>query len=257
MNTLGEKIAELRKERSMTQEELAGIIGVSAQSISKWENNVSMPDIMLLPLLAEIFGTTIDELFSIEHKLPKLTFPYEETPAAVYDGILNTMWQNENPDYASAARKRFADCPNLSSGFVSSAAGGVYADRDLALAFLPDYKKAAALLDSEGAAELLSILADPAVRKVLKYQAEDPGRSFTSASAAVKTGIPEGNVTEALEKLVRYNFTIAHNVDIGSGETLRIYQMYGAHKMILLVYPLLSLAERLSDFRESWFGFKG
>ena len=257
MNTIGEKIAKLRKERNVTQEELAGIIGVSAQSISKWENNVTLPDILLLPLLAEIFGITIDELFSIEHQPQKNTFPYEETPAAIYDEILNMMWQNENTDYALTARKRFAECPDQSSGFVSTDAGGVYANRDLALAFLPNRKKAASLLDSKGAAEVLSVLADQTVREVLKYQVEDPGRSFTSASVGAKIKIPEEKVTEALEKLVNNNFSTAHNVDIGSEETLRIYQMYGAHKMILLVYPLLSLAERLSDFRESWFGFKG
>lgn len=257
MNTIGEKIAELRKERNMTQEELAGIIGVSSQSISKWENNVTLPDIMLLPLLADIFGTTIDGMFSIEHQPQKKTFSYEETPAAVYDEILNTMWQNDNPDYASVIRKHFADCPNQSSGFVSEVAGSVYANRDMALAFLPDYHKAVSLLDSKGAEELLSLLANPTVREVLKYQAEDPGRSFTSASVASKIKIPEEKVTEALEKLVNNNFSTAHNVDIGSEETLRIYQMYGAHKMMLLVYPLLSLAERLSDFQESWFGFRG
>lgn len=41
MKTLGEIIAELRRERGITQESLAGIIGVSSQAISKWENNVT------------------------------------------------------------------------------------------------------------------------------------------------------------------------------------------------------------------------
>lgn len=51
MKTLGERIADLRRERGITQENLAGIIGVSAQAISKWENNATMPDIMLLPII--------------------------------------------------------------------------------------------------------------------------------------------------------------------------------------------------------------
>lgn len=41
MNSMGERIARLRKDRKMTQEELAGIIGVTAQSISKWENKTA------------------------------------------------------------------------------------------------------------------------------------------------------------------------------------------------------------------------
>lgn len=58
LKTIGEKIAEKRKAKGMTQEELAATIGVSTQSVSKWENNTNMPDIMLLPVIAEIFGVT-------------------------------------------------------------------------------------------------------------------------------------------------------------------------------------------------------
>ena len=75
MCTIGEKIAELRKNRKMTQEELANVIGVSSQSISKWENNTTMPDILLLPIIAEIFEVTLDELFSIE-KTQKTKYTY-------------------------------------------------------------------------------------------------------------------------------------------------------------------------------------
>ena len=76
----------------MTQEELADMIGVSSQSISKWENNVTMPDILLLPIIAGIFETTLDELFSIKIKPKAPHTTIEETPLAVYDAILDTMW---------------------------------------------------------------------------------------------------------------------------------------------------------------------
>ena len=60
--TIGKNIAELRKNSGMTQEQLAETLGVSAQTISKWENEVTMPDIMLLPVIAGCFNITIDEL---------------------------------------------------------------------------------------------------------------------------------------------------------------------------------------------------
>lgn len=60
---LGENIRRFRKKMKMTQEELADKIGVSFQAVSKWENAQSAPDISLLPLLAEVFGCTIDDLF--------------------------------------------------------------------------------------------------------------------------------------------------------------------------------------------------
>lgn len=61
--TLGNKIAELRKEKGITQEVLANALGVSNQAVSKWEANQSCPDIQLLPQIADLFGITLDDLF--------------------------------------------------------------------------------------------------------------------------------------------------------------------------------------------------
>ncbi len=52
----------------MTQEELSQRLGVTPQAVSKWENEVSCPDIMLLPDLADVFDITIDELFRGEKR---------------------------------------------------------------------------------------------------------------------------------------------------------------------------------------------
>ena len=63
MIRIGEIIKVKRKERNLTQEELAGILGISKAAISKWENAECYPDITLLPQLAKTFNITIDELF--------------------------------------------------------------------------------------------------------------------------------------------------------------------------------------------------
>ena len=62
---LGKKIRQLRFKAGMTQEQLAGKLGIGAQAVSKWENAAAMPDIAILPELAEIFGGTIDDLFDL------------------------------------------------------------------------------------------------------------------------------------------------------------------------------------------------
>ena len=71
---LGKKIRQLRFKAGLTQEQLAERMGIGAQSVSKWENAVSMPDITSLPLLAEIFGVSIDDLFdlSTEQRLNRI-----------------------------------------------------------------------------------------------------------------------------------------------------------------------------------------
>ena len=62
---LGKKIKQYRFKAGLTQEQLAEKLGIGAQSVSKWENAVAMPDITTLPLLAEIFGISIDDLFDL------------------------------------------------------------------------------------------------------------------------------------------------------------------------------------------------
>ncbi|MBQ2883817.1 MAG: helix-turn-helix transcriptional regulator [Alphaproteobacteria bacterium] len=64
--TLGMMIAELRKEKGMTQLELAERMGVTDKAVSKWERDLSCPDINSLPNLAEILGVTVDDLMQIK-----------------------------------------------------------------------------------------------------------------------------------------------------------------------------------------------
>lgn len=65
---LGNKIKQLRLRKGITQDTLAKALNISFQTISKWENNVSMPDIQLLPEIAVYFGCTIDDLFDLSQQ---------------------------------------------------------------------------------------------------------------------------------------------------------------------------------------------
>lgn len=64
--TLGKRVAAHRRKLGLTQDRLAELLGVTAQAVSKWENDQSCPDIAMLPKLAEIFSCTTDELLGIE-----------------------------------------------------------------------------------------------------------------------------------------------------------------------------------------------
>ena len=66
-DTMGMMIASKRKELGMTQMELADKMGVTDKAVSKWERNLSCPDISSLPKLAEIFGMSVDELMQVKH----------------------------------------------------------------------------------------------------------------------------------------------------------------------------------------------
>ena len=64
---LAEKLKSLRKEKNISQEKLAQYLNVSFQSVSKWENGNSCPDISLLPAIARYYGITVDELLQVEN----------------------------------------------------------------------------------------------------------------------------------------------------------------------------------------------
>ena len=66
--TLGKRVVFHRKRLGLTQDALAELMGVTAQAVSKWENDQSCPDIGALPKLAEIFDISTDELLGVERK---------------------------------------------------------------------------------------------------------------------------------------------------------------------------------------------
>jgi transcriptional regulator with XRE-family HTH domain len=63
---IGAVILQLRKEKQLTQEQLAEILGVSTTAVCKWETGSSHPDIELLPVLADFFGTSVDRLLGYD-----------------------------------------------------------------------------------------------------------------------------------------------------------------------------------------------
>ena len=63
---IAENLKRLRKERHMTQENVADALGISTQSVSKWEREESYPDITLLPALANLYQTSVDTILGME-----------------------------------------------------------------------------------------------------------------------------------------------------------------------------------------------
>ncbi len=76
--TIGKKLYELRKQAGFTQDYVAEKLGVSAQAVSKWENDIACPDIMTLPHIAELYGITVDELFKNDEVQSNVKFEKTE-----------------------------------------------------------------------------------------------------------------------------------------------------------------------------------
>ncbi len=91
--TLGMMIASLRKEKEMTQLELAEKMGVTDKAVSKWERDLSCPDINSIPQLSAILGVSVDELMQIkkEDKQEVFTTQTEKIVDTVFKGIALAM----------------------------------------------------------------------------------------------------------------------------------------------------------------------
>ena len=63
---IGKTIKKLRRERNMTQERLATFLNISPQAVSRWENGLAMPELSLVPVIANLFGVTTDLLFGLD-----------------------------------------------------------------------------------------------------------------------------------------------------------------------------------------------
>ena len=98
MKTINLRIAELRKRRNITQQELADMLGISFQTVSKWENSNGMPDITLLPMIAEYFNVTVDQLLGL-------------TPLAdevyISKGTDTSEYWNDKLDYLIKCRRNY------------------------------------------------------------------------------------------------------------------------------------------------------
>lgn len=89
-------LQKFRKQRGLTQEELAKKLGVTFQSVSKWENAKAAPDIFLLPTMAGVFGCTIDQLFSGAKREPirmdKITVGEHIFNASYFGALDMSFW---------------------------------------------------------------------------------------------------------------------------------------------------------------------
>jgi transcriptional regulator with XRE-family HTH domain len=90
--TIGKRIAALRREKNLKQDDLAQMLEVSPQAVSKWENDQTCPDISLLPKLAKILGVSVDELLSGKQELqPVVTLAPEDQRKDIKDMVLRIV----------------------------------------------------------------------------------------------------------------------------------------------------------------------
>ncbi len=103
---IGDTIKHLRKERDITQDELADILGVSYQSVSRWETGACYPDIELLPAISDFFDITVDKLLGIDEKVE------QEKISQYLNRFQEAISTGKVYDCIAIAREGVAEYPN-------------------------------------------------------------------------------------------------------------------------------------------------
>ena len=98
--TLGQKLKEIRKKFGLSQEQLAEIMNVSRQAITKWESDAGLPDVSNLQELSKVFGLTVDYLLNDENQLPALAMKKE---------LDKSKYKNKLSSYAEILKEYYAE----------------------------------------------------------------------------------------------------------------------------------------------------
>ena len=150
--TIGSRIAQARKAKGYTQEEFSQMLDVTAQAVSKWENDISCPDIQLLPKIAEILGMTTDELLSGKAPKQNNTSQKVNIDTSNLKLNINVIKHGQKPINVSlpfVMIKNFAKIGNGISGIVGNGAlEGVKLDEILTL------------VENGATGEILNVVAD-------------------------------------------------------------------------------------------------
>ena len=214
--SIGENIAKYRKAKGFTQEQLGQLLGVTNQAVSKWESGVSMPDVMLLPEIANALGITLDALYGIQKTEAKVKA--DDFPKAANDHLIEFMvkqsgvWftfnssQEENIAYHKKTIYESSDCVE---GCISDEAGAVFISGDISF-INTDYKTlgSESIFDKREVGSTLKKLADSHTRKVLSYlykesfsDKDTDNKHFHLDTVAKACGISEEDAFEILDNL--------------------------------------------------------
>ncbi|HBL84633.1 MAG: hypothetical protein A2Y17_10890 [Clostridiales bacterium GWF2_38_85] len=264
MNSIGEKIAELRKSKNMTQEELASTIGVSAQSISKWENSATMPDIMLLPVIADIFEISIDELFGRKNKNIASSAVVGDILDEARKSFLTFMqkyWHyTENDSGMSFEEKvdisirRLKENPDSQTTIIRDSVVLFYKENIGGLMLNRPDNGWLNYMKDESAYPLLNALSDKLFMKLFIYILQNSG-ACTAASLAKKNDIPEADVKLNLENMLSLGMISRKDLDVEEG-ILSIYELCCTQKLYHIL-SVFAFAHQFVSQKEYYFGYMG
>ena len=267
-NLLSDRIAELRKERGLTQEQLGQLVGVSAQAVSKWEKG-GAPDVELLPALADRLGVTIDTLFGRSQEeiedMPQMlirwleAIPAERRPDQLFRLLATTftaLTTMGHDFYVGTHTFIQPSCytPDhtwLRSGLdLTNAICLAIPAEDFPLYMLlpePPEGYASQLASDEEYRRLFSALSMEGGLELLRYLYGQKEAFYSVPALANRVGLTQEQVSAAVEALAQCSLLHCRSIELEEGST----DVYIIHDNLGFV-PFLDLARWLMEKDDSW-----
>lgn len=257
---IGENIARLRKERSMTQENLAEAIGVSVQTISKWENSTTYPDVTLLPVIADIFGVTVDALYGREAACRNIR------PEGALDAALEQVrrtivgcfyHEGERASFEQQVEEHRQALKNgeLASVIENDAGGVIYMREPVGALLLRRPEEGwNSLFTSEGNLSFLRLMTDEDFRRAMAVILKKRMLTFTLPALMRMAEIEDG---ENLERCLQESRAFARKTLAIDGDVLNYYEVSGGENRLYMMFAVLAYAQEYVDYRNKHCYFMG
>jgi len=252
-------IAKLRRERGMTQEALAEVIGVSSQTISKWENSTTWPDVALLPVIADVFGVTIDALYGREEKNNTVfaEAAIDQVIESVQRIIVGTCYEAEKDGPFEDVMKKYKLCmqDDRCRSVIENDRDVLYFREKLgALALRKPENGWSSLFNQAENLDILRLLADEDFRRAMQVIISRRMLSFTLTSLAKAAEVTDA---ERLGVMLEISGLFARRELMIDETPLVYYELTQGETKLHLLYAVLAFAQELRTYESIHYCFIG
>ena len=260
MTIIGETIARLRRERGMTQEALAESMGVSPQTISKWENSITCPDVSLLPVLADFFGVPVDALYGREatekrvHPEDALDAVMEQVQRIIVKCFCFEDGKAQIDELVEDHKASLKD--GAMRSVIESSRGSVIYMREPVGTMAIKRPEAGwnSLFTNEGNRKMLLVLADEAFRSAMAVILKKRMLTFTIPALCRMAGVEDA---AHLEQMVQESGLFACKSLAIDESTLTYYELTQAEQKMYLLLAALLFTQDYVDYRNQHCYFRG
>ena len=256
--SIGKNIAKYRKEKGLTQEELGEKLGVTNQAVSKWESEVSMPDVMLLPEIATALNISLDDLYGIVKVSEGTSVSADDFPSFCRQKLIELFYHNTKMRFTHIGSsdteqlefqiKKLMDGCRI--GCLSNTQGAIVITEDFS--FIDSTYKAANsenIIKSKADDHILMYLTDEKFRKVFNYQykssfekSKENNTEFTFEEIMNGCKLAEDETAAALRLLQNTRINEAYT-DTATKTKKYVFSVSNA----LYAHAIYALAELLSE----------